>query len=114
MQPALVENMQAMSMEAYRRIWEEGADFQVPTNLQHVHTPTLITAGGNESAIIKQAVEVIPKVMSNAQGCLAPGLGHGWNVEAPDLFSAMVRASITGAPLPDGLQVVQGDVGASG
>ncbi|HET9494669.1 MAG TPA: alpha/beta hydrolase [Chloroflexia bacterium] len=114
MQPALIENMQAMSMEAYRRIWEEVADYSVPVSLQHVHTHTLITAGGNESAIIRQAVDVISRFMPNAQGCLAPGLGHGWNVEAPDIFSAMVRAWISGTPLPDGLQAVHGDVSTMG
>jgi pimeloyl-ACP methyl ester carboxylesterase len=114
MQSALVENMQAMSMEAYRRIYEEVADYSVPAALQHVHTPTLITAGGSETAIIKQAVDVISRFMPNAQGCLAPGLGHGWNVEDPNLFSAMVRAWIIGAPLPGGLHVVHGDVSTRG
>ncbi|MGD2050630.1 MAG: hypothetical protein PVH03_14110 [Chloroflexota bacterium] len=33
-----------------------------------------------------------------------PGLGHGWNVEAPDLFNAMVRAWIVDTPLPYRLQ----------
>jgi pimeloyl-ACP methyl ester carboxylesterase len=113
MQPALVENMQAMSMEAYRRIYEEAVDYRVPASLQHVHTPTLIAAGGNESEIIKQAVDVIPKAMPNAQGVLAPGLGHGWNVEAPGLFSAMVRAWISGAPLPDGLQATHSNISTS-
>ncbi len=107
MQPALVENLQALSMQAYRRIWEEAAQFQVPP-LHHVNTPTLITAGGSESKIITQAVGAIAKIMPNAQGWLAPGLGHGWNVEAPDLFTAMVRAWMMGTPLPSGLQVANG------
>ena len=52
-------------------------------------------------------------MMPNAQGRLAPGLGHGWNVEAPDLFNAMVRAWITGRPLPGQLQAVNGGEGTS-
>jgi pimeloyl-ACP methyl ester carboxylesterase len=103
---ALTENLLAMSMQAYRRIAEEGVDFRVPLALQRVSNPTLITAGGNETKIITQAVDMIPKIMPRAQGRLAPGLGHGWNVEAPGLFNAMVRAWIIGTPLPERLQQV--------
>lgn len=103
MQSTFTENVLAMSLDAYRRIWEEVVDFYVPPSLNHVNNPTLITAGGSETKIITQTVETIPKLMPNAQGCLAPGRGHGWNVEAPDLFTAMVRAWITDAPLPTAL-----------
>lgn len=104
MQSAFTKNLLLMSMHAYRQIWKEVVDFYVPPSLQLVNNPTLITAGGHESRIITQTVDTIPKIMPNAQGRLAPGLGHGWNVEAPELFNAMVRAWITGTPLPAGLQ----------
>lgn len=113
MQSAFTDNLLAMSMRTYRRIWEEAVDFHVPPSLQHVNTPTLITAGGSESKIITQAVGTISKIMPNAQGRLAPGLGHGWNVEAPDLFNAMARAWITGTPLPHRLQAANGGVRTS-
>jgi pimeloyl-ACP methyl ester carboxylesterase len=107
-QAAFTDNLLAMSLQAYRRIWEEAARFSVPAGLRNVDVPTLITAGGNESEIILQAVAAIPALMPHGQGCIAPGLGHGWNVEAPDLFSAMVRAWITDAPLPSALQAATG------
>ncbi len=104
MQAAFTENFMAMSMHTYRRIAEEVVDFYVPPSLNQVTNPTLITAGGSESKIILQTVDTIPKIMPNAQGRLAPGQGHGWNVQAPDLFNAMVRAWITGLVLPTGLR----------
>lgn len=113
MQLAFVDNLLAMSLDAYRRIWEEAAYFEVPPALRGVSTRTLITAGGRESNIITQAVRTIAKIMPDAQGCLAPGLGHGWNVEAPDLFNAMLRAWLTGRPLSSGLQMVHGDADRS-
>lgn len=103
MHSAFVKNLLDMSMDAYRRIWQEVVDFHVPQSLRLVDIPTLITAGGRESKIITQTVDVIPKIMPNAQGRLAPRLGHGWNVEGSDLFNAMVRAWITDTPLPVGL-----------
>ncbi len=108
MQAAFTENLLAMSGQAYRRIWEEAAHFRVPASLREVNTPTLIAAGGSESEIITRAVDALSNLMPNAQGCFAPGLGHGWNVEDPELFSAMVRAWITGAPLPGRLQMATG------
>jgi pimeloyl-ACP methyl ester carboxylesterase len=99
------ENLLAMSADTYRLIAQEAAAYQVPDLLQFVSVPTLITAGGRESKIITQSVEMIPRLMPNAQGRIAPGLGHGWNVQAPELFNAMVRAWITNAPLPAALQM---------
>lgn len=106
MQPAFAENLAAMSMQAYRRIWEEVAYYQMPSSFRSVHVPTLITAGSRETDIIIQAVRTIANIMPHAQGCLAPGVSHGWNVEDPDLFSAMIRAWIMAAPLPLRLQTV--------
>ena len=108
MQAAFIENLQAMSMDTYRRVYTEGADYSVSPALRLVPTPTLVTAGGNETKIIVEAVGAVVSLMPNAQGRLAPGRGHGWNVEAPALFNAMVRAWITGAPLPAGLQTTHG------
>ncbi len=106
MRAAFVENLAAMSMQAYRAIWREVVDYQVPASLQSVNVPTLITAGGRESSSITQAVQTISNLMPNAQGGLAPRLGHGWNLEDADLFNAMIRAWITAAPLPSRLQTV--------
>lgn len=113
MQAAFIENLRAMSMQVYRQVFREGVRFHVPPSLRTVDTPTLVTAGSRESNIITQAVGAIAHMMPNAQGRLAPGLGHGWNVEAPDLFNAMVRAWITGRPLPGQLQAVNGGDGTS-
>jgi pimeloyl-ACP methyl ester carboxylesterase len=67
MQSAFTDNLLAMSMQAYRRIWEEAARFRVPPSLHHVTTRTLITAGSRESKIITQAVGTIANLMPNAQ-----------------------------------------------
>jgi pimeloyl-ACP methyl ester carboxylesterase len=66
MQAAFTDNLLAMSMQAYRRIYREGADYRVPPSLRHVTTPTLIVAGGRESAIITQAVDTIAGLLPNA------------------------------------------------
>lgn len=106
MQSSVIEGLEALSPQAYRDIWKEAVDVRISPALQYVNTPTLIVAGGSESELIKRTVAKIPKLMPHAEGRLAPGLGHGWNMEDPDLFTAMVRAWITDAPLPAALQTV--------
>lgn len=105
MKADLAEGLRDLSTQAYRDIWKEAVNFRVPpTIFRQVHTRTLIVAGGSETDIIKRTVSSIPRLMPNAEGRFAPAVGHGWNMQDPDLFSAMVRAWITDAPLPATLQ----------
>lgn len=103
-QIAFTENFMKMSMQTYRTIYKEVVGFRVPDALGQVQVPTLVSAGGNESKVILKAVTAIPQIMPYAVGCIAPGLGHGWNIEAPELFNAMVRAWIRNEPLPEELK----------
>jgi pimeloyl-ACP methyl ester carboxylesterase len=105
-QVAFVENFMRMSMMTYRTIYKEVVGFQVSSALGKVHVPALICAGGKESKVILQAVHMLSEILPEAKGCIAPGLDHGWNLEAPDLFNAMVRAWIHHKPLPRELKIV--------
>jgi hypothetical protein len=40
------------------------------------------------------------KEIEGAKGMMDPGVGHAWNLEAPDLFTQTVRSWISEAPLP--------------
>ena len=99
-----VDHVWAMQPQAYRRAFGEVAGYTVPASLGTVATPTLLLAGGNEAEMIRRAAGRIPDLMPIATGRIAPGVGHGWNVEAPDLFNATVRAWIEGRPLPGALE----------
>lgn len=103
-QSAFVENLSLMTMKTYRTVMEEALYYRVSSGLQQVKVPTLMTAGSTESDGILKAVGVISHMMPNAQGRLAEGGKHGWNVQLPALFNAMVRAWIEETPLPDRLK----------
>lgn len=105
-QAEFMENLRAMSMETYRAIMEEAVEYRASDGLTRVETPTLVVAGSRETEIIVNAVGVFARMMPQGAGRLAPGVRHGWNVEAPGLFNAMVRAWITGAALPAALETV--------
>ncbi len=99
------ESMMAMSRQAFQRILAELYVFKLP-DLSGIPVRTLVTAGSKETKTTVESVTAIPKIMPNAQGRLVPGLHHAWNGEDPELFSAMIRAWLTDAPLPDRLQSV--------
>ncbi|PFG39586.1 pimeloyl-ACP methyl ester carboxylesterase [Georgenia soli] len=105
---ALAESLRVMSPATYRRIGREVSRYRLPPALASVPTPTLVLAGGDESELVRRAVADVAAVLPAGEGRIAPGLGHGWNVEAPDLFDATVRAWISGAPLPARLLPVGG------
>jgi pimeloyl-ACP methyl ester carboxylesterase len=100
---ALAGSLQAMPPGTYRQVAREVSRYRVPATLAAVRTPTLALAGGNESELIRRAVGVVAGVLPAGEGRIAPDLGHGWNVEAPELFNATVRAWIAGTPLPAAL-----------
>jgi pimeloyl-ACP methyl ester carboxylesterase len=98
------QSMLAMSTQAFVGIFKELMDFQLPSALANSHVPTLVTAGGAEVALILESLPVLARTLPAAEVRVAPGLHHGWNGEAPELFSSMLRAWFTGAVLPEGLQ----------
>jgi pimeloyl-ACP methyl ester carboxylesterase len=62
----------------------------------------LALAGGLEQSLILQSLARITAI-PHGQARTAPGVGHAWNGQEPELFAAGVRAQVSGAPLPDGL-----------
>lgn len=108
---ALVQSLRVMPPGTYRQIGREVARYRVPPALAAVDAPTLVLAGGGESELIRRAVGVVAGLLPGGTGRIAPALGHGWNVEAPGLFNATVRAWISDSPLPAGLRPAGGSTG---
>lgn len=81
-------------------------DYDAPATLGAVETPALFLAGGKEHPHIVGSLGRFAGMMPNARAAIAPGLGHGWSREDPDLFAAAIRAQVTGGRLPDRLEPV--------
>ncbi|MFC8847454.1 alpha/beta fold hydrolase [Micromonospora sp. NPDC057141] len=91
------------SRQAFRRVSSEALDFRLPDQATSSRCPVLAVAGEKEHDLTKRSQNVIASTFPHAQACLAPGVGHAWNGENPELFSAMIRSRVAGAPLPDEL-----------
>jgi pimeloyl-ACP methyl ester carboxylesterase len=69
--------------------------------------PTLFAVGQQEVFEIKHAAYEMCRTLPQAQGVLVPGVGHYWNLEAPDMFTKTLRAWIQHEPLPPNLSQLE-------
>ena len=65
--------------------------------------PVLVMVGSAETIYAKMAARKLSKTIPGARGYSLPGLGHVWNLQAPDLFVETLRAWIGGTDLPNAL-----------
>ncbi len=94
------------SWQAMLRIGNEILDRGMSALPQGVMCPTLLVAGEREHPLVLQSMPLVARAIPGAQACRVPGVGHGWNGEAPGLFSRMVSAWIEDRALPAGLEPV--------
>jgi len=92
-----------MRPELFVKISRDAHEFRPPDALKAINVPTLAVAGSKETGVNLRATQMIAALMPNAQGYLAPNLGHMWNAQNPQLFNRMVRAWLTDTALPDEL-----------
>lgn len=92
----LQEDLHHLQPEAILHFAAEFVKMQVP---QSVTAPILVTVGQKEDVMLKRAAQRLGRALP-ARAVMAPGVGHIWNLEAPDLFTQTVRAWMTDQPLP--------------
>lgn len=90
---------------AFRRATVAAVEFAAPTNLTEVLTRTLVVAGGREHDLIQSSIPIFQAELPQCTGAIAPGLGHGWSSQDPDLFAETVRAHVNDTKLPSGLEI---------
>jgi pimeloyl-ACP methyl ester carboxylesterase len=73
---------------------------------KHVQSPLLIVVGQMDTIPAREAADSISASIAGARELLAPGVGHIWNLEAPTLFSNMVRSWVSDKPFPAALNVI--------
>jgi pimeloyl-ACP methyl ester carboxylesterase len=69
----------------------------------HQCSPVLVVVGENENWVARRMASRLKTTIPGATAVIAPGVGHVWNLEAPQLFADLVRAWVTDSPLPQTL-----------
>lgn len=93
-------DLQLLTPQLYRHINRATAEVRLP---QHAAPGTLIVVSEREPAISRRHAARIGSTVAGAVACQVQGVGHGWSLEAPELFNATLRAWLAGAPLPPAL-----------
>jgi pimeloyl-ACP methyl ester carboxylesterase len=96
----LKEDFHQFSADVFMQVMWTYADIVMPSSTT---SPTLITVGEKETFFAKNAALALCKGIPGARGVLVPGMGHVWNLQAPELFTEMLRAWLQDQPLPAGL-----------
>ncbi len=67
-------------------------------------TSTLVAVGAKENSVAKGGARKFAACLKHSRMVIVPGVGHVWNLQAPDLFTDTVRNWIEDRPLPDVLR----------
>ena len=96
----------AMAPGTFLTVGSELMDYAVPSAAATSTCRVLAVAGGSEQALILRSLPLIAAAFPRGRAGIAPGVGHAWNAQAPELFGLVVRAQLTDSALPAGLTPV--------
>lgn len=65
--------------------------------------PTLVAVGAKENGVAKRGARTFAACLRHSQRIIVAGVGHVWNLQAPELFTDAVRNWIEDRPLPAAL-----------
>ncbi len=96
-------DMRAASPRAFRRAFADANGTTISMDEVRAPCPTLFVAGEREPRAVRASNAALADSMPNAVARFAPGLGHGWLAQAPELHRRMVQAWICRQELLDEL-----------
>ncbi len=94
------EDTQRLTADSFAHITAENMSFRMPPGLNRATARVLVVAGQKEPKVMHEPARDLAAAIPNARACIATGLGHAWNLQAPDLFANTIRAWINDQPLP--------------
>jgi pimeloyl-ACP methyl ester carboxylesterase len=100
-QDDFVNDLQHLNADLFRNINRAMSQTALP---QGKTPPTLVVVGEKELGISKRHSRAICRSAEGMMCKIVMGVGHAWNMEAPELFNTMVRAWLGNKPLPPALQ----------
>ncbi len=96
-----VAHIRAADAGSFRRAFADANDTRITPGLLAAPCPTLFVAGERELRHVRASNRLLAERMPHAEARVVPGAGHGWGAtQRPDLHHAMVRAWLSGDPLP--------------
>ena len=96
--PLIEPDVSVFTPEAFRRMNEAYRHIALP---EACSIPTLVTVGEKETPVAKEMAKRIHAGLPASQLRVIGGVGHAWNLQAPELFARVASAWLRGESLPD-------------
>ncbi|MEM7113586.1 MAG: alpha/beta hydrolase [Chloroflexota bacterium] len=106
--PLYQRDSKRLSPQSIQRVYDEVLQIEFPASLAEACNPLLVVAGEKEARLVRDSLPDFPKVVETAVSAIVPNVHHGWNAEAPKLFTTMIRRWVTTQSLPDELKIISG------
>lgn len=102
---AFNEDYQRMTAQSFADITSENMRFRLPAGLKEAKTPVLVVVGKREYQAMHQSARDLVAALPHARGVVVDAgrslaENHNWNLNAPDVFTQLVRAWVSDQPLP--------------
>lgn len=101
------EAFQGYTRDSFVHLMAENQAFRMPSGLGKANVPTLVVVGKKEYREMIDSGRDLVAVLPRASGRMVSlgkksslGQEHNWSMNAPELFTRMVRAWVTDQPLP--------------
>ena len=114
--PQFRESFRELTESGFTNLMVENQRFRIPPGLDRGTAPTLVVVGKREYAAMRGSALDLAAAIPGSRAVqvvhgrkLSVAEEHNWNLVAPDLFTACVRAWITDQPLPAALEPLVGD-----
>lgn len=100
-EPEMREETRNMSIDGFMEmVGNENLGFRLPEGLEKADLPVLVAVGQKEYGVMHHSACDLAEALPNARAVTAQGVGHNWSLEAPQVFTRMVRAWVTRQALP--------------
>ncbi|NJP38443.1 alpha/beta fold hydrolase [Alkalicoccus luteus] len=83
-----------MTKPAFASVMEENMSFCLPESFRSFQGSMLITVGEKERTMMKASLEEMVHRNENSKGMMIADAGHGFSLQAPDLFNTILKTWI--------------------
>ncbi len=81
-------------------ILRENGEFKIPEKIGDCSVPVLVLVGEKERGIMIKSAQDLVAYISQAEGYIVKGEGHGFSFENPELFNEILRSWLAGQMIP--------------
>jgi pimeloyl-ACP methyl ester carboxylesterase len=98
--PQFREETRQITTTALNHVLTANANYRLPPGLDKVISPVLVVIGQKEYKVMYESARDLVHALPNAKGYVAQGRSHNWSLEAPELYTQMIRDWLSDQPLP--------------